>query len=109
MTDGIVDYDLIQIISIIFMVLYWFRLMRNISNEQWLGLASLICNNCLSIENFYKKWTSHLQFDFWGMLMVTTGIEPLCWFDNKTLRIGYNKKANDGKGDFMSEIYLLIF
>lgn len=30
---------------------------------------------------------------------------PLCWIDNKTIGIGYNKKeANDGKGDFPSEI-----
>jgi hypothetical protein len=29
----------------------------------------------------------------------------LCWINNKTLGIGYNKKeANDGKGDFVSEI-----
>jgi hypothetical protein len=30
---------------------------------------------------------------------------PLCWIDNQTLGIGYNKKeANDGEGDFVSEI-----
>lgn len=33
---------------------------------------------------------------------------PLCWIDNSTVGIGYNKKeANEGKGDFPSEIVFL--
>lgn len=57
------------------------------------------------IENFLQKYElSHLQFDFEDVDGYNWD-RPLCWFDNKTLGIGYNKKeANDGKGDFMSEI-----
>ncbi len=58
-----------------------------------------------SIKEFLQKFElSNIQIDY----ARTDGYNwdrPLCWIDNKTIGIGYNKKeAEDGKGDFPSEI-----
>lgn len=57
------------------------------------------------IDDFLRKFElSRLPFDF-EQVDGYNWDRPLCWTDNKTLGIGYNKKeANEGKGDFASEI-----
>lgn len=53
------------------------------------------------LDSFEK---SHIDVDF-GDVDGYNWDRPLCWIDRHTLGIGYNKReANDGTGDFVSEI-----
>jgi hypothetical protein len=61
---------------------------------------------CYTVENFIKKFErSNIQIDFEPEAYLEMDWDrPLCWIDERTLAIGYNKQVGTETGKFFGEV-----